>query len=156
MASIRTPMRLGMPASRRSRGVGAHDAHAKVAIHHFAALLEVRDDPLHAGIARDGKADPVGLLLRKDDGGVDADDVAAQVEQRAARVAGVDLCGGLNQAGVEAVFLAGKAGKGAVEGADDTDAYAHLAPAGKSVGLPMATVHWPRCAVPSAKCATGR
>ena len=38
-------------------------------------------------VGRDGEADALGEV---DDGRIDADDIAAQIEQRAAGVAGVD------------------------------------------------------------------
>jgi hypothetical protein len=72
-------------------------------------------------------ADAVGLFLRKDDGGVDADDPAVDVEERSTGVAGVDLRRGLNQPAVQAVFALGKLGKRAVEGADDADRDALIA-----------------------------
>jgi hypothetical protein len=86
-------------------------------------------------VAGDGEADAVGLLLREDDGGVDADDVAVDVEQRPAGVAGVDLGGRLDQVTVEPVFLAAELRQRAADRADDADAHAHLALGRQAVGV---------------------
>src|SRR4051812_17863095 len=108
---------------------------AQVAVDHLAPLLEVLDDLHEPAAHRNGEADAVGLLLRENDGGVDADDVAPQVEQGAAGVARVDLGGGLNQVAVEPVFLAGELGERSAGGADNSDAHAHVAGDAQAVGV---------------------
>ena len=54
-----------------------------------AVLLERLDDALH-DVAGDGEADADAAARRREDRGVDADDLAFGVEGRAARVAAVD------------------------------------------------------------------
>src|SRR5258706_14873192 len=87
-------------------GDGA-DHHAHVAVDDLAAFLEVVDGVDDLGGDGHGEADAVGALLREDDGGVDADHFAVQVEERAAAVAGINLGGGLNEIAVEAIFFLG-------------------------------------------------
>ena len=59
---------------------------ADVAARDLPVANQSRHDEL-GGVARYGKAQ---ALRRQDDGGVDADDFAARVDQRAAAVAGVE------------------------------------------------------------------
>ena len=78
-----------------------------------AALLDEPAGDEFGGFAADGEADALG---GGDDGGVDADDLGAGVEEGAAGVAGVEGGVGLEDVVDEA---AGAGGEGAAEGADD-------------------------------------
>ena len=114
---------------------GRDHADAEVAVGDLAAFLEVLHDLPEAVAGGDGEADAVGLLLGEDDGAVDADHVAADVEQRPAGVAGVDLGGGLDEVGVEPVLLARELGERPPGGADDADADGHVAGGRDAVGV---------------------
>src|SRR5438105_1561225 len=82
---------------------------------HFAVLQEVVDDAPRE-VARDREADPLVAAALAEDGGVDADQLAARVHQRAAGVARVDGGVRLNE-----VFVAGDAEAGAPERGDDAE-----------------------------------
>src|SRR5690242_6909889 len=111
------------------------DMHSQPAVGDLPSLLEIIDDLLHVRGDGNGKADSVGDLLREDDGGVDADHIAVNVEQRPAAVSGIDLSGGLNEIRIKSVFLAGELWKRAAGSADNADADAHVAAGGKAVGV---------------------
>ena len=85
------------PADRRSRRARGAHRHAEISVDDLAAFFQRRD--FINQMFRHGKckADPAGLLLRKDNRGIDANDFAVQAEQRPAGVAGVDLGGGLDR-----------------------------------------------------------
>ena len=82
--------------------VDVGDGHAEVAAGDLA-LLELRQEAL-GGVDRRGEAD--ALRAAAADGGVDADDLAVDVEQRAAGVAEVDGGVGLDEV-LERAGLAG-------------------------------------------------
>ena len=86
--------------------------HADVAAPDAALLDQPAGDEL-GRLAADGEAD---ALRRGDDRGVDADDLAARVEQRAAGVAGIERRVGLQDVVDQP---AGAGGEGAAERADD-------------------------------------
>src|ERR1035437_553513 len=96
--------------------------HAQVCAGH----LTVVDDLLHhiaRHTHRDGKTDAlIAFRSMGQDGGVDADQLAAVIDQRAARVAGVDRRIGLNE-----VFVVFDAQIGAAGSADDAhgDSFTH-------------------------------
>ena len=71
------------------------DAHAEPAAPRLAELAELIDDG-DRGVRRHRKADADRAAGRRDDRGVDADDVAVEVEQRAAGIAAIDGGVGLN------------------------------------------------------------
>ena len=64
-------------------------------------------------VGRDCKTDPLGEI---NDGGIDADDFPAQIEERAARVAGIDRGVGLNK-----IFIAREINVLPADSADDTE-----------------------------------
>ena len=93
----------------RDRDVAAVEP--QVAADDAAVLHELRHDP-PGHVDRDGEADP---LRRLDDRGVDADDPAPAVEQRAAAVARIERGVGLDHVVDE---VAGDAPQAAAQGAD--------------------------------------
>ena len=108
---------------------------AEVPVDDLATLLELLDFAEQLIGDGDGEADAVGLLLREDDGGVDADDFAREVKQRPAGVTGVDLGGGLDEVGIKPALFVGELGEGAFGGADNADGHGHLALGGHAVGV---------------------
>ena len=96
------------------------DRHAQPAAHHLAVLEQaLHDRPGHVG--GDGEADALVAAGAREDRGVDADQLAVHVDQRAARVAGVD-----RRVGLDEVLVVGDAHVGAALGRDD----AHRSPSG--------------------------
>ena len=91
------------------------DDDAEVAAGDFAGFDELPDDVL-GHVDRDGEADAGVLPAWCVDGGVDTDDFAAQVDERAAGVAGID--GGVSLEKI-LVFVAVAVNLGAAFGADD-------------------------------------
>ena len=90
--------------------------------------MPVREDALHdlPGHARgNGEADPLVAAAARQDGGVDADHLAACVDQRAARVAGVDRGVGLDE-----VLVIGQPQASAADGADDPHGHGLADPEG--------------------------
>ena len=94
------------------RHVLRHDA--EVSAGHFAVLQDLVHD-VAGQVHRNGEADAlVAFRAVRDDGGVDADQFAAVVDQRAAGVAGID-----GRVGLDEVFIVFDAQVGAAGGADD-------------------------------------
>ena len=71
------------------------NAHAEPAAPRLAVLAQLIDHR-HRGVGRHRKADADRAAGRRDDRGVDADDFAVEVEQRAAGIAAIDGGVGLN------------------------------------------------------------
>ena len=90
---------LGVAAASASRSRDAADRAAP----HLAVLHQIVDDALRE-IARHGEADPLIAAALAEDAGVDADQLAARVDQRAARVARVD-----RRVGLDEVLVVGEA-----------------------------------------------
>ena len=65
-------------------------------LHRGAAALRRGDHHAHH-VGRDGEADALRAARAREDRGVDADDLAGHVDQRAARVAGIDRGVGLDE-----------------------------------------------------------
>src|SRR5439155_3560287 len=65
------------------------DRHADAAALHFAIAKDLIHD-LARHVDRHGEADPDIAAARRQDGGVDADALALEVDERAARIAGID------------------------------------------------------------------
>ncbi len=65
------------------------DAHAEPAATGFAELAQLIDDR-DRGLGRHREADADRAARRRDDRGVDADDIALEIEQRAAGIAAID------------------------------------------------------------------
>ena len=81
-----------MRARQRARNRHGLPGHADVAAANPAVANQLRrDEPRR--VARDREAE---ALCRHDDRGIDSDDVAARVDQRPARVAGVERGVGLD------------------------------------------------------------
>ena len=82
---------------RLSASVVGHllDAHAEPAAPGFAVFLQLIDDR-HRAVRRNRKADADRAAGRRNDRGIDADDFAVEVEQRAAGIAAIDGGVGLN------------------------------------------------------------
>src|SRR5882672_9002443 len=84
-------------ADRLQRGIVEIDrAHAHIAAADAAVLAQLVAHPLHQ-VRRDREADAVAPARLGDDRRVDADQLAADVHERAARVAGVDRRVGLDE-----------------------------------------------------------
>ncbi len=106
---------LGAGGAERPGEIGGQvlDRHPDLA----APDLAVADQLVHhvaRHIDRHGKADADIAALRRQDRGVDADQPAAQIDQRAARIAGIDRGVGLDE-----ILVALDAEPGAAERADD-------------------------------------
>ena len=65
------------------------DAHAEPAAPRLAELAQLVDHR-HRGLRRHRKADADRAAGRRDDRGIDADDLAVEIEQRPARIAAID------------------------------------------------------------------
>jgi len=101
--------------AERPRQVRGQRLHGEpgVAPDDAAVLHEVVEHLVRHG-RRDGEADPLVAAAAREDRRVDADHLAARVDQRPARVAGVD--GGV---GLDEVFVVGEAEVAAADGTDD-------------------------------------
>jgi hypothetical protein len=91
--------------AERLGDVGRHllDHHAEPAARDVALVLQLRDD-LVREVDRDREADADVAAAAAEDRGVDADDLALRVEQRAARVARIDGGVGLDEVVVRALI----------------------------------------------------
>src|SRR5438067_9131055 len=90
--AARQPQRAVLSLQAEARGDGRRhllDLDAEPAAADLAVLLELRDDGLR-DVGRHRKADADAAAIRRVDRGVDADDLALQVESRAAGIAAVD------------------------------------------------------------------
>ena len=97
----------------RQGGVDVLDGDAQVAANHPAVLDQVGHH-LAGDRRRGGEADALPVAVRGQNGGVDADQVATGVDQRAAGVAAVD-----GRVGLDEILEGGDAQMGAAGGADD-------------------------------------
>src|SRR6185503_881695 len=89
------------------------DQHAEPAAGDLTLLLELGEQ-LGGEVDRDSEADADAAAAAAEDGGVDADDLALEVDERTARVAGVD-----GDVGLDELVVARLTDEAAL-GADDT------------------------------------